>query len=195
MSFLAGVLELDEGSRLTGIGLRPLAREVFSCDGSVYLHVVDLPQGTDATAASGAVARFLPSALATLDGNQPDGSTWFATFQFAVNDQDSLWVMRTADAAIFRALELTRVDTTEVWGQLFRAHALRDAYGEIVDVRDWSIADLVTGLIVELTNTDLMEVVASAGEMNGSDAVPEERRSKLRQFLDVWSSANGPDFR
>lgn len=190
MSFLADVLELDEGARLTGIGLRPLAREASHTDGSVYVHVVHLAQGSDAGAPSGAVASFLPSALATIDGNQPDGSTWFGIFQLAVSDQDSLRVMNAADAAIFRALELTAVDTTEIWGQLFRLGALRGAYGDVADVHYWPIADLVTGLIVELTNTDLAEIVASS-TTECAELAGERRQESFRRLLDEWATANG----
>ena len=46
MSYLGTILELDDGSRLTGVGLRPLARELSYRDGTVYLHVVMLPAET-----------------------------------------------------------------------------------------------------------------------------------------------------
>jgi hypothetical protein len=69
MSYLGTILELDDGSRLTGVGLRPLARELSHQGGTVYLHLVMLPAGGDATTASGAAATFMPATLATIDGN------------------------------------------------------------------------------------------------------------------------------
>lgn len=196
MSFLGTVLELDEGSRLTGVGLLPLARELDSRAGTVYLHVVPLPWGDDATTASGAAATFMPATLATIGGNQPDGSSWFATFQIAPDDRDSVWVERTADAAILRALNLIGVDDENVWGQALTADALQSAYRDAGtgDVSDWSLSDLLTGFLIELTNTSLTTVVANSRK----PALPEEdaaelRRARLHDLLHSWAATyEGP---
>lgn len=195
MSYLGTILELDDGSCLTGVGLRPLAREHWYQDGTVYLHVVMLPAGDDATTASGAAATFMPATLATIDGNQPDGSTWFATFQFAVDDRDSVWVAQAADAAILRALNLTGLGEGNVWGQALRADDLRLAYENAGagDVSDWSVSDLLTGLLIELTNTDLATVVADSGRSALRDGEGEPRWTRLHELLTSWAATyEGP---
>ena len=196
MSYLGNVLELDDNSRLTGVGLRPLSRELSYRAGTVYLHVVMLPAGDDATTASGAAATFMPATLATIDGNQPDGSTWFATFQLAPDDRGSVWVEKTADAAILRALDLIGIGEENIWGQALAADDLRSAYRDAGagNVSDWSVSDLLTGLLIELTNADLATVVADSG----SPALPEEdlaalRRTRLHELLTSWAATyEGP---
>ena len=195
MSYLGTILELDDGSRLTGVGLRPLARELSYPGGTVYLHVVMLPAGDDATTASGAAATFMPATLATIDGNQPDGSTWFATFQFAADDRDSVWVEQAADAAILRALNLTGIGDENVWGQALRADDLRSAYegAGAGDVSDWSVSDLLTGLLLELANTDLATVVALCGRPASHEGDGELRRTRLHDLLSSWAATyEGP---
>ena len=194
MSYLGTILELHDGSRLTGVSLRPLARELSYADGTVYLHVVTLPAGDDATIASGAAATFMPATLATIEGNQPDGGTWFATFQLAADDRDSVWIEQAADAAILRALNLTGVSDESVWGQVLPASDLRRAYEEAGDVSDWSVSDLLTGLLIELTNTDLANVVSDCGRPAPPDGAGEARRVRLHQMLASWAATYvGPE--
>lgn len=162
----------------------------------MYLHVVTLHAGDDATAASGAAATFMPATLATIDGNRPDGSTWFATFQLAADDRDPLWAKRTADAGVLRALDLTGVDGEYLWGLALRASDLREAYADADagDVSDWSVADLLTGVLIDLINISLATVVAGC-EIAGNDASRREHRlTKLRDFLDSWAARyDGPE--
>lgn len=195
MSYLGTILELDDGSRLTGVCLKPLARDLVHRDGTVYLHVVMLPAGNDATTASGAVATFMPATLATIDGNQPDGSTWFATFQLAADHRDSVWVEQAADSAILRALNLTGMGEGSVWGQALRADDLRSA-NEVAgdyDVSDWSVSDLLTGLLIELTNTDLAIVAADSGRPPQGERAGETRRTRLHELLMSWAATyDGP---
>lgn len=196
MSYLGTILELEHGSRLTGIGLRPLAREVMQTHGLVYLHVVTLYAGDSATAASGAAATFMPAALATIDGNQPDGGTWFATFQFAADDRDPLRAKRTADAGIMRALDLTGVDGEYLWGLALRASDLREAYAEAGagDVSEWSVADLLTGVLIGLANISLATIVAGCESAGHPNTRREHRLTRLRDFLDSWAATvEGPE--
>lgn len=194
VTYLGTLLDLSEGSRLTGVGLRPLAREITSRTGTVYMHVVVLPDGDNASVASGAAASFIPAALATMDGNQPDGSTWFATFQFSADDRDTAHVERTADAAILRALELTGPGEHEVRGQPLRTDDLRSAYACVGDVSNWAVIDLLTGLLIELTNADLAAVVADdADATSATESAEERRRARLHRLLHLWASTyEGP---
>lgn len=196
MSYLGTILELEHGSRLTGVGLCPLAGETSHLDGTVYLHVVTLETGDDSTTASRATATFMPATLATIDGALPDGSTWFATFQLAADDRDPLWVKGTADAAVFRALALTGVADDDVWGQALRVRELRQAYEDAGagDVGGWSVVDLLTGLLIDLTNTDLATVVTQCDGPGTSTDRSDHRRSRLHEMLSSWAATyDGPE--
>jgi hypothetical protein len=185
MTYIGSLLELDEGSRLTSIGLRPLAQEEISRDGAVSMHIVVLPDGDDPAAASGAVSTFMPASLAVIDGNQPDGSTWFAIFQLAADQHDLTRVTQTADASMIRALELTGLIDHDLWGLTIPADDLRAEYDDLGDVTSWSITDLLTGLIIELATQDLSAVV----EGDDEDTSTELRRARLNEMLMTWAAS------
>ncbi|CCH78210.1 hypothetical protein BN12_2620025 [Nostocoides japonicum T1-X7] len=194
MSYLGNRLELDERSSLTCIGIRPLAHEIVATSGTIYVHVVILPEGSSSTVASGAVAAFLPATLATISGDQTDGPSWFVTFQLAVDDRDAARDEHTADAALLRCLELTGLDTGDPVGQPLRAEELRAAYDAVGDVSDWTISDLLTGLLIELASIDLADVVA-----DGSLPAPSAgdtaalRRERFHGLLSSWATdCQGP---
>lgn len=128
MSYLGTVLGLDEGARLTGIGIQPLAREITDSDGYAFAHIVRMSHGDDASEAGSAVTVFLTTAIACLSGNEPDGDTWFGIVQYAPSHFDAELAECTADAAISRALGLTRVSDSDVSSVAFTAGELREAY-------------------------------------------------------------------
>lgn len=195
MSYLGTLLEFAEGSRLTGVALLPLAKEIRFLEGSVHLHVVMLPDGEDPAVVSAAVTTFMPATLATASGNDPDGATWFATFQLAMDDRDSVQVEQAADAALHRALDLTGFDDHDSWGQRLSGADLREAYGTLGDVTDWNLSDLLTGLLIELTNVDLAVVVAADGPDTALEKEHDERRrARMHDLLFVWAATyRGPD--
>ncbi len=195
MTFIGTLLDLAEGSRLTGIGLQPLAREILDTDGSVFVHFVRVSAGDDATTAGAAVTAFLSAAVASVTGNEPDGSTWFALFQFGPDGQDPDWSAETADAAVLRSLDLTRVSDEETWSLVLTAPELRDLYANAADVADWSVPDLLVGLLIELTNADLADLVdeASHPALTGED-LRDHRRNRLHEALAGWAATyEGPD--
>lgn len=189
MTYFGTLLDLSEGSRLTSIGLRPLAGEETSRDGTISMHIVVLPDGNDPAVASGATSTFMPAAFAVIDGNQPDGSTWFAIFQIAPDQHDLDRIERTADASMLRALELTGLIDHDVWGLTIPAANLREEYADLGDVSSWSIIDLVTGLIIELATLDLAAVVE--GDSATSETAAELRRSRLNEMLMIWAATHG----
>ncbi|WP_157083972.1 hypothetical protein [Millisia brevis] len=193
MTGLVTALAVEEGSRLTSIALRPLAGTSAERDGSIYMHVVMLPGGDNAAAAAGAVATFLPAALSTLEGTSPDGGTWFATFQLVVDDRDWVRTRRLADAAIRRALALAGIDDDTMRGCHLSGAALREEYSEVGDVGDWSLIHLLIGLVLELADRDLAEVVAEvaaevlAGVEPASGPAVERRHESLLRLLATWA--------
>lgn len=194
MNYLSGVLALPEGSRLTGIGLRPLASESTDRRGTLYMHLVELADAENPSAAAGAVATFLPTALATIDGHQPDGSTWFAAFQLVIDDHDALRMKRAADAVITRALDLARVARDAPHGCPLTVDELHDAYADAGDVTEWALTHLLTGLLLELANIDLLDVVAAANTpMSAGDDPDENRKTQLQGRLMSWAATyEGP---
>lgn len=193
MSFLGTSLALDEGSRLTGVGIEPLAYDLRHRNGSVYAHYVSLAGIEDADSTSGAVTRFLPSSVASIHGSQLDGSSWFVVFQIAPADaiQESSGVR--ANDGVRRALALCRVNDKEVAWRGFTADELRDVYleAEAGSVADWSVSDLLVGLVIELTGTGLADVVDDASHhpvLEGDD-LADQRIEHLCARLDDWAGA------
>lgn len=197
MSYLGTVLDLDEGARLTGIGIQPLAREITDTDGYALAHVVRMPHGDDASEAGSAVTAFLTTAIACLSGNEPDGDTWFGIVQYASSHFDPELAEYTADAAISRALGLTRVSDSDVSSMAFTARELREAYpaAGADDVAFWSVPDLVVGLLIELTNADLQELVESSSHPTlTGDGLVEHRQQRLQAALHAWAATyEGPE--
>jgi len=194
MSYLGTLLELPHGSRTSFIGLHPFAKESTTRHGTVYLHIVALPDGSDLAAAGGATSTFLPTALVTIQGNQPDGSTWFALFQLAEGEHDIDALEGVADAAILRALSLTGLDESDVWSLTITADDLRAEYAELGDVTSWSVSDLLTGLIIELVTEDLAAAFAGGDDpTTGLETAAELRRERLQSLLVAWAETyEGP---
>lgn len=154
-----------------------------------------MPNGEDASEAGSAVTAFLTTAIACISGNQPGGDTWFVVFQYAPDQLDSELAEETADAAMFRALGLTRVGDDDVSSLVFTAEELRGAYAEAAgDLEAWSVPDLVVGLLIELTNGDLQELVESSSHptLTGAGLV-EHRQQRLHAALEAWAATyEGP---
>ncbi|MFD1826762.1 hypothetical protein [Mumia zhuanghuii] len=151
----------------------------------------------DADATASAVAAFLPTAIASLHGVEPDGGSWIAEFQYAPAGFGVQPAEETAAAAIVRALALTGVSADDVSMVPFTAGELREPYESAgsSDVSDWSVPDLMIGLIVDLTNANLSEVVESATDRALSgDALAEHRQQTLRAVLHGWAATyEGPE--
>ena len=195
MSFLGTALGLEEGARLTGIEIQPIAREVKDTDGCAFAHIVRMPRGENASDAGSAVCAFLPAAIACISGNEADGNSWFAVFQYAPGHLDAEVAEETADDAIFRAVGLTRVREDDVSSLVLTAQELRDAYSEANGVQAWSLPDLVVGLLIQLTNADLSELVKSSNhpQLIGVDLI-DYRQQTLHAALAAWAATyEGPE--
>lgn len=196
MRSLHELLDLQDGSRLTGVVIMPLGRDVVDGMGKVMLQVaVGLSESSDIAAQ--AVSRFLSGTLATIYGNQPDGSEWFATFQYVESDAEPGWLFDVSSAMLERALGLTGVQAEAVWGHSLGWSDLHAIYGfdDIDGVADWSSFDLLLGLIINLTRGDLDGLVA---EVEDPSLAPAERAINRRQQFDTllhgWAAFyNGPE--
>jgi hypothetical protein len=207
MSYLGTWLELADGARLTSIGLTPFSRDVTDQDARIFLHRVRIDADLDGATVAGALAAFLPSSVATLAGNEPDGRTWGAVVQYAPEvgvppmvraraDRGLPRLTRSvADAGVRRALGLISVDGPVV-AATFSDIDLRIPYTDAgADVTDWGAVDLVVGLLYELaTDVDLGDL---ASEVANGDLADENgrdyRAERMHELLLEWAATyEGP---
>lgn len=195
MTSLPDLLDLDDGARLTGISLLPLAMQVTGASGRVVMQTaVRVSESGDV--AGSAVIRFLPAAVVVINGVQPDGHDWFATFEY-VSDADPGSGTDVARAGLVRALDLTGVGVGRLRTQDFAWHDLHAVYADrgIRSVTDWGILDLLLGMIIDLPLNDLAGVVERIiDDSIPADAQPAHRRSRMHAALRSWASRyEGPE--
>lgn len=188
MSILGTALGLPEGSRLTGVDLTPFMNDLPR-DGAIVLNVAPLPDWIDGDDMSGAVSPYLRWKAVGLNGNSPDGSTWFAALLY-VPDDDVESMSEVATAGFVRSLVLLGVKVTEIQIDWVDSASLRAGLAEEVggDFSDWSLAELLLALIVELSGTPLSELVGGVGSSD------DDRREKLQGLLHEWAATySGPE--
>lgn len=193
MSHLGMLLDLEDGSRLTDVALHPVEEDhpglaptgEGGAAGAVYLHVLTPPTTHDPASLANAVAAFLPARLATISGYRPDGRAWIATAQLSPHAIEELNAGPAADAGLRRALGLTGTSVGRFKGLALPAPMLAAAYDGVGGVEDWSVAELFVGLLVELTNDSLVDIVA---HVNAGLSREEDRHGLLEELLGEWSA-------
>ena len=110
MSFLGGRLELAEGARLTAIGLTPYSREAIDPDARGVMHGIRFDGDIEAVAAAEVLAVFVPAAIATLAGTEPDGGAWGAVIQYVPESDVSPAHSVHGSGGKGRGLECVRLD-------------------------------------------------------------------------------------
>lgn len=193
MSHLGMLLDLEDGSRLTDVALHPVEEDhpdlaptgEGGAQGTVYLHVLTPPTTHDPASLANAVAAFLPARLATISGYRPDGRAWIATAQLSPYAIEELNAGPAADAGLRRALGLTGTRAGRFKGVALPARMLAAAYDGVGDVEEWSVSELFVGLLVELTNADLADIV---GHVNAGSLQDEDRSQLLGELLGEWSA-------
>lgn len=197
MSYLGLVLDFPTGSRLTHIGIQSVVREATESEGRLFTHLVRLSDGEDAQTVSSAVSVFLPTAFIDIAGYDPDGGAWFVAFQYGPPGVDPEAAERGADGALHRALDLTRTLSHRITTRSLDAEDLRDAYMEkgAVPIDDWTLSELLTGLMLDLANVDLGAVVRAANDTTlDGEARRGHRRRCLDDALHHWAATyEGPE--
>lgn len=199
MSQLGPILDLPEGSRLTGISLHNYEDLGLLSATVVHLQTIRLSNRSDPTAYAGAISAFLPQAFATIHGNTPNGDGWCAVFLLSAPlNEHAPFVLedRAALAPLQRALDLTGISPQRLRSVPMTEKLLRSLYergGAEVDVL-WGIPDLVLGLLVELTGTSITEVVELAldGDASGTQVQAPERERLEARLLDWAATYEGP---
>lgn len=199
MSQLGPILDLPEGSRLTGISLHDCEELGLLAATTVHLQTIQLSTRSDPTAYVGAISAFLPQAFATMHGNTPEGDGWFAVFLLSATlGEHGPFILeeQAALAPLRRALDLTGVSPRSLRSVPMTEKLLRIRY-EKADAEVgllWGIPDLVLGLLVELTGTALTEVVelAQNGDASGTQVRAPERERLQAQLMDWAATYAGP---
>ena len=191
MTYLYGELPRLIGSRLTGITINTLVDSPAS-DDFARAHLIVLPGDQDADVESDFLIGHLPFWVAALGGAFPDGSPWVVVLQKApasasllVGERDPAWVLRDS---LVRALRFNRGAFVDAEVPLDRSDLLR-AYRaggvELDAVRDWTVADLVLGLLAECCYVPLEGVVAGR---EGGCAFPDVAHDCAGEvFADVFA--------
>lgn len=187
MSHLGSLLDLPEGSRLTGVGLQPLEELSAGPSSAAHLQLAILPDTPEPSAASGALTAFLPGVFATMHGSAPDGGSWAA---FLLRTPDGpLEIPRdgVALAPLRRAMGLLRLTGEARRSVPLTQKALQWAYWQknTSTVADWSMDELLLGLLVELTDVPLRNAVDFAE--GAGEAAPGGRRERLTSLLESWT--------
>ena len=196
MSYFGTLLAFEAGTRLTGVTVQPLATHVQDRDAWLLLDVVALGTTVDADVAERAQSPFLPDKIAGIHGVQADGIGWFASFQFVPADVEADTTLRAGRAGVQRALDLTGTQPRSHRSIHLAADAIRNRYDEAgtASVGDWDIVDLLVGLVLDLANLDLRQVVDDAAPAGLAGIARDEfRRERLHLALRNWSATyEGP---
>lgn len=200
MSQLGHILELSEGSRLTGVSLHPLDEFDLANVNTLHLQIIRLEGRSDPSAFAGALSTFVPQLYATIHGNTPYGDGWIGLLLLSMDlgpDHPFILGDLAALAPLRRALDLTGIRPRSVRNAPMTENRLRSLYESAaaeVGVL-WGIPDLVLGLLVELTGTPLPEVVELAQDDDAdSDQVRAPERERLAARLMEWAAIyEGPE--
>lgn len=200
MSQLGQILELSEGSRLTGVSLHPLDEFDLLNANTLHLQIIRLEGRSDPSAFAGALSAFVPQLFATIHGNTPYGDGWIGLLLLPMDlgsDHPFILGDLAALAPLRRALDLTGIRTRSVRNVPMTEGRLRGLYASgaaEVNVL-WGIPDLTLGLLVELTGTPLPEVVKLAQDGDASsERVQAPERGHLEARLMEWAATyEGPE--
>lgn len=161
------IIEWPEGTRLTGMSGSPQGSG-RGLDGVALLHLIDLPEGQQGNVEESMAHGLLPFAGTSIHGVYPDGSEWMVMAQVGIVDEAGGFASHGSAAETFRA-HLERYlqvnpSATVVSEALLHRFAMVSAYQEsgvpIVDVADWSVEELLAGMVCEMCGVDLVDVVA-----------------------------------
>ena len=191
MTYLFSELDRLIGSRLTGILMNSLADAPTDDDVAIG-HLVVLPDDQDADLECDFLISHMPFWVGALMGAFPDGSPWAfviqkapATASVLVGQQDPAWVLRDSLSRALRFNHGAYVETEVLLTrfQLWRAYSLAGI--DTDEVEDWTVADLVFGLLAECCYVPLDDMVA--GRAAGCAFPDLEHDCAGEVFADVFT--------
>lgn len=200
MSQLGQLLELPEGSRLTGVSLHPLDEFDLLNVNVLHLQIIRLEGSSDPSALAGALSTFVPQLFASIHGNTPYGDGWIGLLLLSVDvgpDHPFILGDLAALTPLRRAFDLTGIHPRSVRNVPMTEGRLRGLYtsGAAEVNALWGIPDLVLGQLVELTGTPLREVVDLAqGDDSSDNQVHATQRDRMEARLMEWAATyEGPE--
>lgn len=160
------VVTWPEGSRLTGIDGTPQGRNP-GMDGVVSLHLLDLPDGQQGNTEISMARAHLPFASTSIHGVYPDGSQWMLLTQTVPLPVDAGVESTEAaeqmlNAQMIRYLNLNPFASVVSERFMNRYELLTGYQQQGVDfagLGEWSVDELLAGLITEMCSVELAEVV------------------------------------
>ncbi len=159
-------LPFPPDSRMTGIWSNSWVDESIGDEVAIG-HLISFPDNQDAGLESDFLSSHMPFNVGGFSGVYPDGNPWMFVLQKApadvsgrlMREEDPHWLMRDS---LQRALrfnhEATIVDElTWTRGKLEFAYHLEGI--DTDDIADWTIADLIRGLLTECCYVELSDIV------------------------------------
>ncbi len=153
-------------SRMTGIWSNSWVDDPMGDEVAIG-HLISFPDNQDAGLESDFLSSHMPFNVGGFSGLYPDGSPWMFILQKApadvskrlMREEDPHWLMRDSLQRAVRFNHEARIVDELTWtrGQLEFAYALEGIKSD--DIADWTMADLIRGLLTECCYVELTDIV------------------------------------
>ena len=192
VSVLAESFPFQEGARKTGIWSESNPA-VSGTENLVGFYFIQIPSDQDVELEAYFLSPFLPFEVGGLYGNSPDGSQWiiFAMVGPSYKEFDGLMAespLSNFQESLDRALSFN-LEAHALADRLFSHEELMGVYTERVknaSLADWPTSDLALGLIAEICDVPLEQIVAGYSRNCAYPDADHECQSNV--FLDVFAS-------
>jgi len=159
-------LPFPPDSRMTGIWSNSWVDDPMGDEVAIG-HLISFPDNQDAGLESDFLSSHMPFNVGGFSGVYPDGSPWMFILQKApadvskrlMREEDPYWLMRDSLQRAMRFNHEARIVDELTWtrGKLEFAYALEGI--NTVDIADWTITDLIRGLLTECCYVELSDIV------------------------------------
>ncbi len=159
-------LPFPPDSRMTGIWSNSWVDEPIGDEVAIG-HLINFPDNQDAGLESDFLSSHMPFNVGGFSGVYPDGNPWMFILQKApadvsrrlMREEDPHWLMRDSLQRALRFNHEARIVDELTWtrGKLEFAYALEGI--DIADIADWTITDLIRGLLTECCYVELSDIV------------------------------------
>ncbi len=159
-------LPFPPDSRMTGIWSNSWVDEPVGDEVAIG-HLINFPDNQDAGLESDFLSSHMPFNVGGFSGVYPDGSPWMFILQKApadvskrlMREEDPHWLMRDSLQRALRFNHEARIVDELTWtrGKLEFAYALEGI--DTDDIADWTMADLIRGLLTECCYVELSDIV------------------------------------
>jgi hypothetical protein len=165
MTHLFNRLQFPGYSRITGIWTNQAWTGRTDSDVAVG-HLIRLPWDQDPSLEGSFLCSHLPFHVGGFSGLYPDGSPWLFILQVApadasalVGEDDTLWTLRDGLSRALRFNHEAGVVDELAWDRDGLGFAYAEAGVGEAEIADWSVSDLMRGLLTECCYVELFDVV------------------------------------